>query len=81
MANTEKQGFRYPTERWKLAVTKMEAMRAAGYDIDMTKVLAAEVDRVIAEAPAETAKRLGLERAEDAVPQWRKPFARSEAST
>lgn len=79
MADTEKQNFRYPAERWRLAMDKLAQMRAAGYDVDMTKVLAAEVDRILDESTGATAQRLHLVRASAPAPVWRKPFARSEA--
>lgn len=79
MADTEKQNFRYPKERWAEAVAKTVAMREQGYDIDMTKVLGAAVDQFIAEGNSDTAVRLGLVAGEKPAPVWRKPFARSEA--
>lgn len=79
MADTEKQNFRYPVERWRSAMTKLEDMRKAGYDIDMTKVLSAEVDRIIGETADSTAERLGLVAGEAPAAVWRKPFARAEA--
>lgn len=79
MADTEKQNFRYPVERWREAMAKMEKMRRAGFDIDMTKVLGAEVDRVLGESADATARRLGLVAGEAPAAVWRKPFARAEA--
>jgi hypothetical protein len=80
MANTEKQNFRYPTERWRKAVAKLAAMREKGWDIDMTKVLSREVDQLLAETDAATAKRLGLVKGKEPVPAWRNPFARAARS-
>jgi hypothetical protein len=76
VADTEKQGFRYPKERWTEAVTKTAEMREQGYSIDMTRVLAAEVDRFRTETVEQTAERLGLQREPGAVPIYRNPYAR-----
>lgn len=81
MADTEKQGFRYPIERWRDAVAKTERMREAGYDIDMTKLLTAEVDRFLAEPVERTARRLRLSAGTAPVTPYRKPFSRTRQAT
>lgn len=78
MADTEKQNFRYNGADWREAQAKLASMREQGYDIDMTKVLTAEVDRIRDETVKQTAERLGLVAGERPAPVWRKPFARSE---
>jgi hypothetical protein len=81
VANTDKQNFRCPAERWGVAQVKAAAMRAAGYDVDVTKVLNAEVVRFNDESMEETAARLGLSRSKEGpVPVWRKPFSRDAAA-
>jgi len=79
VANTDKQNVRYPKERWKLGISKAEVMREAGYDVDMTKVVARAVDQFVDETVQETADRLGLERADGPVRQYRAPRPRATA--
>lgn len=76
MADTEKQGFRYPKEQWNEAVAKAAEMRESGWSIDMTKLLTAEVDLFRSETPAATARRLRLVKQREPVPVYRKPYAR-----
>jgi len=77
MANTDIQRFRCDTKtRWEPAMLKLEQMREAGYDVDMTKVLVAEVDRLQSETIEQTAGRLGLTKADGPVSIYRRPAAR-----
>lgn len=80
MAETEKQNFRYPVEKWRLAVAKTVQMREAGYDIDMTMVLVKAVDQLLDESTEATARRLGIRAESLPVEPWRKPFARDEVT-
>jgi hypothetical protein len=77
VSNTDKQNFRYPTEVWRRAVAKCAEMREHGYDIDMTRLLAAEVDRFLDEPCGATAERLGLAKADKPVPAYRRPAPRA----
>lgn len=79
MANTDKQNFRYPDERWKAGVAKAQAMRGAGYDIDMTKLLTPVVDKFVDETIEQTAKRLRLKQADEPVRPYRAPYRRGAA--
>lgn len=66
MADTDKQNFRCDTKTlWTPFREHVEAMQAAGYKVDMSMILRAEVTRTINETPRETASRLGLE--------WKRP--------
>ncbi len=76
MANTDSKNFRCDTQRWTDAMTKLENMRASGYDIDMTRALVAEVTRLGTETVKETAERLGLERESVPVKPYRAPRPR-----
>lgn len=60
MANTEKQNFRCDGETWANFREHVEAMRARGYEVDMSMILRAEVGRTIGETLDQTASRLGL---------------------
>lgn len=80
MANTDKQNFRYPTEAWRRAVAKCAEMREMGYDIDMTRLLAVEVDRFLGEPFKVTAERLELTKADGPVPAYRRPSPRAEVA-
>jgi hypothetical protein len=80
VASTDKQNFRYPGEEWKQAGEKCQAMRDAGYDIDMTKLLTREVDQFRNESTATTVKRLGLVRSSAPVKLYRRPTARPAVS-
>lgn len=64
MANTEKQNFRCDDEKWGQFRQHTEDMQAAGYRVDMSVILRAEVDLTISETVEQTAKRLGLELAQ-----------------
>jgi hypothetical protein len=79
VANTDKQNVRYPKERWKLGISKAEVMREAGYDVDMTKVVAEAVDRFVDETIEQTAKRLRLKQADEPVRPYRAPYRRTAA--
>ena len=76
MANTDKQNFRYDQVKWAQAMRKLADMRAAGYDIDMTRLLGAEVDRFLAQAPAATAKKLRIKQESVPVKEYHQPFTR-----
>lgn len=62
--NTEKQNFRCDDEKWSRFRRHTEDMQAAGYRVDMSVILRAEVDLTISETVEQTAKRLGLELAQ-----------------
>lgn len=56
-----KKNFRCTDDAaWEDGLRKAEAMRRAGYDVDMTRVLNSAVAVFVAETPAESAERLGL---------------------
>lgn len=64
MANTDKQNFRCDTQtRWRPAMDKLAAMRADGWDVDMTLVLGEVVDFIRDAEPYEIAQRFELEKA------------------
>jgi hypothetical protein len=63
VANTPKQNFRCDGDAWTRATDKAERMRQAGYPINMTRLLVAEVEKFGTETIEQTAQRLGLERA------------------
>lgn len=77
MATTDSRNFRCPDPAWTAAMDKAAKMRAAGYDVDVTKVLVGEVSRFGAETMQESAKRLGLAKSKEPVRAYRKPFPRS----
>lgn len=79
MANTDKQGFRYPKAEWSEAVRKTEEMRRAGYQIDMTEYLVGAVDQFRNETIEQTAERLGLVSAGHPVSINRRPAPRVTA--
>ncbi len=81
MANTDQHKFRCDTQtRWDPAMGKAEAMRQAGYDIDVTLVLNLAIEQFLTETPEETAARLGIERdASKPAAIWRRPAPRPVA--
>jgi hypothetical protein len=85
VANTDKQNFRYAGDRWKLAVAKTERMREQGfvmndgYGLDMTALLAPRVDEFLGETDAQTAKRLGMTKADEPAKMRRRARAPQEA--
>lgn len=60
MADTEKQNFRCDSATWANFREHVKAMQDAGYAVDMSKILRAEVERTIGETLDQTARRLGL---------------------
>jgi hypothetical protein len=76
MPDTGSRNFRCETERWDAAQTKARAMRTSGYDIDVTKVLNAELARFNDETADETASRLGLTKGSEPAKLYRRPVPR-----
>jgi hypothetical protein len=75
-----KKNFRCDDDpAWDAGLAKAEAMRRAGYDIDMTYVLNSAVRQFADETPEQSAARLGLTKGEKPVAIYRKPLARSES--
>jgi hexokinase len=54
-------------EAWDAGLAKAEAMRRAGYDVDMTRVLNDAVTVFVGETPEQSAERLGLVKGEKPV--------------
>lgn len=76
MANTDSKNFRCDPAVWDEAQDKAADMRQLGYDIDVTKVLNAEVARFVAETTEETEARLGLTQGDKPAPMYRRPARR-----
>ncbi len=76
MPDTGSRNFRCETERWDAAQKKARQMRADGYDIDVTKVLNAELGRFNDETADETAERLGLVKGDEPAKLYRRPAPR-----
>lgn len=77
MANTDSKNFRCDPDLWTEAMEKLKAMREAGYDIDMSRALVAEVERIAYQPINDIAERLGLTKGEGPVKPYRKPFSRA----
>lgn len=60
MANTTKQNFRYPDERWRLCIEKTQRIGT-----DMTKVLVDACEAFLTETDEQSAERLGARLASD----------------
>jgi hypothetical protein len=74
-----KKNFRCTDDAaWGAGLAKAEAMRRAGYDIDMTSVLNTAVRQFADETPEASAARFGLVKGEKPVAIYRKPLARTE---
>lgn len=80
MANTDKQNFRYPSARWRMAVEKTEKMRDEGWPIDMTMVLSEAVERLLSSDPESIAEGLGISKGPAPAPMRRRPY-RTEAAS
>lgn len=61
MANTEKQNFRYPKDRWAECIAKTQRIGT-----DMTKVLVDACEAFLNETDDESAQRLNTRLAADA---------------
>jgi len=79
MADTGSRNFRCPASTWEAAQDKASDMRGAGYDIDVTKVLNAELSVFTDETIEETAERFELVKGENAAKVYRKPKPRMSA--
>lgn len=78
MSERNKKNFKVrDLEDWDTGLRKCEQMRRAGYDIDMTMVLNAAVERFAAESAEDTAKRMGIQKGEEPVAAWRNPYPRT----
>jgi hypothetical protein len=74
-----KKNFRCTDDAaWEAGLKKAEAMRRAGYDIDMTIVLNTAVIQFPNESIEESVARLGLTKTGAPVAIYRKPVARTE---
>jgi hypothetical protein len=74
-----KKNFRCTDDAaWEAGLKKAEAMRRAGYDIDMTSVLNSAVRQFADEETEQSVARFGLTKGEKPVAIYRKPLARPE---
>lgn len=74
-----KKNFRCTDDAaWEAGLDKAEAMRRAGYDIDMTSVLNAAVQQFAVESAEQSAARFGIAKGDQPVGIYRRPVARTE---
>jgi hypothetical protein len=76
MPITPKQNFRYPSIRWRKAIKKTERMRAAGWSVDMTMIIAHAVDEFLDQPEEVIAAKLKLDHVVGEAPIRRTAWGR-----